>query len=125
MLHNRFWQAFFAIAPLILATFFIVSYFILFFSIIEMVNNSDAEGISASLITGDFWIFFILIMLMLLISLGGLIFYIMHAVQNPNLKQGNLLIVWILLFVFVGTIGKLVYWIVEIIGKKNEIQSKT
>ncbi len=124
MLHNKFWQAFFAIAPLILAIFFIVSYFILFFSIIEIVELQGGENMSFSMIFGNFWIFFILILLMLLVSLGGLIFYIMHAVQNPNLKQGNLLIVWILLFVFVGTIGKLVYWMVEIIGKKNEAKLK-
>ena len=46
----------------------------------------------------------------------------MHAVQNPNLKQGNTLVVWILLFVFVGGIGKLIYWIIEILGKKNTVQ---
>ncbi len=44
---------------------------------------------------------------------------IVHATQNPNLKENNMLIVWILLFVFVSGIGQLVYWIVEIIGKRK------
>jgi hypothetical protein len=67
-------------------------------------------------------VFFLFLLLMIFTSLGSLIFYIMHAVQNPNLKQGNTLVVWILLFVFVGGIGKLIYWIIEILGKKNTVQ---
>ena len=58
------------------------------------------------------------IMFLILVSLGSLLFFIVHAVQNPNLKESNLLIVWILLFIFIGGLGQLVYWLVEIVSKK-------
>ena len=39
---------------------------------------------------------------------------------NLNMpKDNNMLIVWILLFVFVNGIGQLIYWIVEILGKRK------
>ncbi len=121
MLQNRFWQGFFAIAPIVLFILFFIGYFIFIFSFISQVSeleNNTGDGPPASLFAG-MGVFFIFILLAMLMSLGSLIFYIMHAVQNPNLKQGNSLMVWILLFVFVNGLGQLIYWIVEILGKKN------
>jgi len=73
----------------------------------------------AAMILGNVAWFIGFILLIVLISLSSLIFYIVHAVQNPNLKGNNLLIVWILLFIFFSGIGQLIYWIVEIISKKT------
>ena len=121
MLHNKFWQAFFALAPIFLFVFLFIGYFIFIFSIVtqipELENSNDLA--SASLIFGNLIWFFVVIMLVVFISLGSLIFYIVHAVQNPNLKENNLLIVWILLFVFVNGIGQMIYWLVEIVSKRK------
>ncbi|MFK7811677.1 MAG: hypothetical protein AB8B59_04230 [Maribacter sp.] len=120
MLHNKFWQGFFALAPIILFFIAFIGYFIFIFSMIsqmpELENSSGAPmGLFAGM--GAFFVFMILAMLL---GIGSLIFYIVHATQNPNLKENNMLIVWILLFVFISGIGQLIYWLVEIVGKRKE-----
>ena len=62
----------------------------------------------------------IVIFLVVLLSIASLVFYIVHAVQNPNLKQGHTLLLWILLFIFVSGLGELIYWIVEIVAKRDQ-----
>ena len=121
MLQNKFWQAFFALAPIILGILSIAYYMYFIFNLVTDIEAAEATGnVSASLILGNVAWFIGYIMLLILISMGSLIFYIVHAVQNTNLKGNNLLIVWILLFFFFSGIGQLIYWIVEIIGKRNE-----
>ena len=121
MLQSKFWQAFFALAPIFLFIFLFVGYFVFVFSIVtqlpELENSNDLD--SVSLIFGNLIWFFLVVMLAVIISLGSLIFYIVHAVQNPNLKENNLLIVWILLIIFLNGIGQMIYWIVEIISKRK------
>jgi len=121
MLQNKFWQAFFALAPII--TFFIAISFYLgaliyFFS--HMPELESSPNLSASVILGNIWIFMIFLFISVLISMGSLVFYIVHAVQNPNLKENNLLLVWILLFIFLGGISQLLYWIIEVVNKRNK-----
>ncbi len=120
MIHNRFWQAFFAIAPIVTMIVAIAGYIIFIISTIGNFQETESSGnVSASIILGNMVIFFILIMLAVLFSILSLIFYIVHAVQNPNLIEHNLLLVWILLFVFVSGIGQLIYWIIEILNKRK------
>ena len=121
MIHNKFWQAFFALAPLLIGILSIGFYIYFVFDLvseIETVEASDGTP-SASFILGKISWFVGFIIVLILISLSSFIFYIVHAVQNPSLKGNNLLIVWILLFVFVGGIGQFIYWLVEIISKRN------
>ncbi len=115
MLHNRFWQAFFALAPLISLFLILCGYFGFIFILIA--NNGDLHGANEMEVLGSVFSFLGLIALVVLISLGSLVFYIVHAAQNPNLHGNNMLLVWILLFIFANGIGQLVYWIVEILGK--------
>jgi len=127
MLHNKFWQGFFALAPVILLFVAMIGYFIFIFSLLGNIDEIESSGNdSASYIFGGIGVFFIAIIFVALISIGSLIFYIMHAVQNQNLKDNNLLIVWILLFVMLSGLGQLIYWIVEIIAKRKTVEaSKT
>ncbi len=122
MLNSKFWQAFFALTPIIVFFGFFIVYFLFIFSIFSNIEDFEANGnISTSLIFGNIVWFFVFIILTILISFGSLIFYIVHAVQNPNLKENNLLVVWVLLFVFVSGIGQLIYWLVEIVGKRKSL----
>ena len=121
MLHNKFWQGFFALAPLITVLVAIGAYIAFFLSLMQnTMEMEDPGNASASFIMGEIGIFMVFIFLAVILSLASLIFYILHAVQNPNLKQNNLLVVWILLFIFVGGIGQLIYWIVEIVSKRRD-----
>lgn len=121
MLQNKFWQAFFALAPIItlfIAISFYLGALLYFFS--QMPELESSSNISASVILGNIWIFMIFIFMAVLISMGSLVFYIVHAVQNPHLKENNLLLVWILLFIFLGGISQLLYWIIEIVNRRNK-----
>ena len=94
MLHNKFWQAFFALAPIIIGLFSVIFYILFVINLITDIEAAEATGnASAQMILGNIAWFFGFIILIILISLGSLIFYIVHAVQNPNLKGDSLLIV--------------------------------
>lgn len=124
MLNSKFWQAFFALAPILIGIFAIIFYFFFIFNLVTTIETGGANGnVSASLILGNMAWFFAFIGLTIIISISSMVFYIVHAVQNPNLKENNLLIVWVLLFVLVSGIGQLVYWIVEVIGKRKNLSS--
>ncbi len=120
MINSKFWQAFFALAPIII---FIVAFFGYMFFIFSILGNlrefEDADGPPMELLAG-IGTFVITILFAVIISLGSLIFYIIHAVLNPNLKENNLLLVWILLFIFANGIGQLIYWIIEIVNKRQQ-----
>ena len=122
MLHSKFWQAFFALAPILIGVLSIGFWMYFVVNLITNIETDEASGgeVEASMILGNIAWFVIVIMLIILISLSSLVFYIVHAVQNPNLKGNSLLVVWILLFVFVSGIGQLIYWLVEIVGKRND-----
>jgi hypothetical protein len=121
MIHNKYWQAFFALSPIIILFIMMLGYFAVLFSIfsnipeLEQAHNEPPELILQ-------WVgsFMVVIFLVILLSVSSLVFYIVHAVQNPNLKQGYMLLLWILLFIFVGGLGELIYWLVEIVAKRNQ-----
>ena len=119
MLQSKFWQAFFAIAPLLLLCTLFCMYAVFIMSLIWHQGHSggDWEDISLSYVAPISG--FLLLMLTVLISLASFVFYIIHAVQNPSLQNSNLLIVWIILFIFVGGISQFLYWIIEIVNKRE------
>ncbi|MEM8510288.1 MAG: hypothetical protein AAF717_20810 [Bacteroidota bacterium] len=120
MLHSKFWQAFFAIAPIASFILILIGYFVFMFSIFSNLPESEQNGTPPASFFSGLGFFFLMILFVLVIAFSSLIFYIVHAVQNPNMKDNNLLIVWVLLFIFVGGIGQFVYWLVEIIGKQRQ-----
>jgi len=120
MIQSKFWQAFFAIAPLACLIIALVGYFLFILTLVSQGPGWEMDNDAAPLaFFGGMGIFLLLIFLAVLLSLASLIFYIIHASQNPNLKQNNLLVVWILLFVFASGLGQLIYWIIEILNKKE------
>ncbi len=120
MIHSKFWQAFFALAPIIIFVLAFFGYMVFLFSILgDLREFEEADGPPMELLTG-IGAFVIGILFAVLISFGSLVFYIVHAVQNPNLQQNNLLLVWILLFIFASGIGQLIYWIIEIVNKRQQ-----
>jgi hypothetical protein len=71
---------------------------------------------------------FIYIGLLVIAKIGLLIFYIVHAVNNQRLDSTER-IVWILIFIFAGTIGYPIYWYLRIwkdlsIGNRQLATSK-
>lgn len=121
MIHNKFWQAFFALSPIIIFFIIMLGYFAFLFSIFNNLPELErSHGEPPAMIFSWLGGFIFVIFIVVLLSVASLVFYIVHAVQNPNLRQNNLLLLWILLFVFVSGLGQLIYWLVEIVAKRNE-----
>jgi Phospholipase_D-nuclease N-terminal len=57
--------------------------------------------------------FFILIILSALLHIGLLIFFIIHAINNKQVKSEER-IIWVLVFIFVSSIGFPIYWAIRI-----------
>lgn len=120
MIHNKYWQAFFALSPIIIFFIIMLGYFGFLFSILSNIPELEqAHDGPPELIMEWIGSFFIVIFLVILLSVASLVFFIVHAVQNPNLKEGHTLLLWILLFIFVSGLGELIYWLVEIVAKRN------
>ncbi|MDH3795921.1 MAG: hypothetical protein OER83_03515 [Flavobacteriaceae bacterium] len=125
MIQSKFWQAFFALAPIIILFGFIICYLLFLMAIFSNAADGGFDHYEDDpfAMMGGITAFFLFIIFVILISLGSLIFYIVHAVQNPNLRGNNLLLVWILLFIFANGIGQMIYWLVEIVSKRNKLQA--
>jgi Trk-type K+ transport system membrane component len=55
----------------------------------------------------------------ILLSIGLLIYYIVHAVNNKALTSDERLM-WILLFIFISTIAFMIYWVLKIWQDKGQ-----
>lgn len=62
---------------------------------------------------------FIIIILTVLISIGIKIFDIIHLTKSNKGDKNNKILMWVLLFVFVGMIAEIVYYFLEILPEKK------
>ena len=121
MLKSRFWQAFFALAPIISLILMVIGYAFFLFAVLTSINQGQ-EHPNPVAIFGGIGVLVTVIFLVFLVSMGSLVFYIVHAAYNPNLRRNNLLILWILLFLFASGLGQFIYWIVEIVNKPPDLE---
>ena len=80
MLQSKFWQGFFAIAPIAMLFLGMIAYFVFLFFILNNVDalDNDSGNYSASLILGNVGAFVLFILVAICVSLGSLVFYIVH-----------------------------------------------
>lgn len=57
-----------------------------------------------------------------LLSVGNIIFYCVHAYRNAAVRQ-DMRIVWLLLFIFGGFMGELVYFFIHIVNEPPALPS--
>lgn len=121
MLHSKFWQGFFAIVPLLALFAMLGAYFFFVYDLIVSAEAWEASGQdpTASEVFSMMTPFFIGIIILSILSLGSFVFYLAHAIQNPNLKS-DMRVIYIVLFVIMGGISQLVYWLVECQGKRGQ-----
>lgn len=94
---------------------FIIIYFVGFFTVLitqipELEQNTGE--IPTTFLSSIFGLLLFLI-LAGIIKLGLTIYYIIHASENPK-NDSNKKIMWILILIFFGTIGNVVYYFLEI-----------
>ncbi len=120
MLNSKFWQAFFALAPFISLVLIVIGYGVFLFALLGTISEGgdkpDPIAFFGGIIT-----FGAIVFVVTLLSLASLVYYIVHAAFNENLKGDHLLILWILLFIFASGLGQFIYWIVEIVNKPQII----
>lgn len=111
---------------------FLISYIGLFVSFIvkmaALSTTQDAEyspNDSLPFFQENMIILVSLILLILVSSLGLLIYYIVHIMNNPTLKKNNTQqLVWALILLFGGFIGGIVYYFMEIYPLPNQLEKK-
>lgn len=106
-----------------------ISYFIFFFVFIfgniqNIENNGNNPPNPAQFMSG-FLVAFLIIMVSVLIAIGVKVFDIIHLVKNNKNDTGNKVLLWVLLFIFAGSIGEIVYFFMEILPeKKNKLEEE-
>lgn len=63
---------------------------------------------------------FVIIIFSVLVALGVKIFDIIHLTRSNKGDKSNKILMWVLLFVFVGVISEIVYYFLEILPEKNK-----
>jgi len=110
------------VLPLILFTLYFVNFFSLFLTHFHELENNTGE-FPIEFFRSVFGAFIFLI-LAIVIRLGLMIFYIIHASDNRK-KDTTKKIMWILILVFIGTIGSILYFFMEIYpSNDNELAKR-
>jgi hypothetical protein len=94
---------------------FLTGYFILFFSFFLQIINIGQNGKMGDpeIFMTQFIGMFAMLFLVGILTLGLLIYFIIHINNNKKLDSNEKL-TWILIIIFVGMIGKPVYWYMKI-----------
>ncbi len=118
LLNNQKLQAILAIVPLTIFILALLSYFGIFFS---MFSSIDAQlghtGNSKSFFTaflGNLIIFIFLVFTGFFTGVISFVYFIVHAVKNPNLIKSDDRLLWIISIIFGNGIGIFVYWYYQI-----------
>ncbi len=113
---TKFWLAIFTFLPLVLLILFFGFIFTVFLeNIIELENNHGEFPME--FLQSFIW-FFTLIILMVVVSLGIKIYYIVHT-NNNAANDTNKKIMWTLILIFAGIVGSIVYYFIEIVPLKT------
>jgi len=113
-------KIFLGILTLLPVVFLIIYVFAMFFSVFGFMHMAqNGHQPSEEAIFGTFASVFVLFGFIFLSTIGLLIFYITHAARNPKFSDSDRLL-WILICVFAGFIGFIIYWYIHI-WKNTEI----
>jgi ABC-type multidrug transport system permease subunit len=88
----------------------------LFFSAFLNLNRRGAPDAVA--LSNNIGSMLIITVILTFLSLGLMIYYIVHAVNNKSISNDERLI-WILLFIFLSHITFIIYWVMRIWNDNN------
>jgi len=104
--------------PLILILTYILFIFTNFIPTAIRLENSNQDFPLELFKSLSVMIFIIIIAL--IFKLGIMVYYIVHASNNPK-NETNTKIMWIVLLVLVGTVSSIVYYFIEILPSDNKL----
>ena len=114
---TKVWLGILTFLPVIFISVFLFLFITLFLSNIynfENIENNLRVDFFRSMI-----ISFIFLVIAVIVKLGLLIYYVIHVSDNQN-NDSTKKIMWILILVFVGTIGSIIYYFMEILPLPND-----
>lgn len=106
--------------PLLCVVIYIICLSLYMFSFVKVLDAQagDPNVADPSPFLAFFGIMFIMIFLAIVLSIGLLIYYIVHANNNPKFDS-NQKLMWILVLVFASGIGNMVYYFVAILPEEK------
>ena len=108
------------IIPTLLAGFILVSTLSMVMGMVaEMPNHHD---VAPTFLFGNLFTIISLSIAAGTLSLGLIIYYIVHTLSNRNIDK-NMQVVWILILIFTSTLGSIVYWYMNIWRDQSELTS--
>jgi uncharacterized protein YacL len=105
--------------PVIGLLAYLVYFFSFFLANIEKLESQAGKPPSMEFFSGFIGVFVVLIVTML-ISIGVKIFDIIHLTKSNKNDKSNKVLIWVLLFIFVGMIPEIVYYFLEILPEKKQ-----
>lgn len=113
---TKIWLGILTFLPMFLIFAYIFHIFTAFIPTAIRLENSHQE-VPIELFQ-SISVMILFIALAIIIRMGIMIYYIVHASNNPK-NENNTKIMWIVLLVLVGTISSIVYYFLEILPSKD------
>ena len=118
LLNNPKLQAILAIVPITLFILGLLSYFGIFFSMFSTLEAQLGHmGSSTSLLSallGNLIIFIFLVLMSFFTGVISFVYFVVHAVKNPNLIKSDDRLIWIIAIIFGNGLGIFIYWLMQI-----------
>lgn len=102
------------ISQLFIGLFAVIWFFSAFLPVIIGGNEAEIE----QLVLFSMGKFIIMAIVLGVVSLGVLVFYLVHAGTNKHIST-TMKVIWVLLLVFFGSIVEVVYFFMEIVPEKS------
>ena len=114
---QKIWLGILTFLPFVLVILYVLVLFgTLFFSFSYMEQNHDEPE---HLFLGGIGVMIVSLILAILLNIGLLIYYIIHAYNNKKFDS-TLKLIWILVFLFGSGVGPIIYYFVEILPNERE-----
>ena len=97
--------------PLVAFLVYMFSFLSFMFNVFPQLNDHGPNA--EELILPNVFTMIIFAIILGIVSLGVLVYFIIHAVNNKTIDSTERL-VWILIFIFTGMIGYPIYWYMRI-----------
>lgn len=117
---KKIWLGILTFLPFVLFIVYLVLFFTFFIGNIHHLEQTQHNDEFPVALIQSIVLVFIPIFIASILSLAIMIYYIVHANNNPNNDSGKK-IMWIVILIFVSSIGCVVYYFVEILPSNNKL----
>ncbi len=109
---KKIWLGIFTFLPFVFIFLYIATFFLLFAGVF-VVEQTGMQNEAPVFLLVNFGLAFLSMGLAVITSFALMIYYIIHASNNPKFDSNDRLL-WILIMVFAHQIGYIIYWYLKI-----------